>query len=171
MASSEILLFFICLVWLETETIQLFYHEAGKTMSELERFSISMDGRLLKKFDERNEKMGYGNRSEAIRDLIRDCLIKTKQWAKDNVRVAATVTLIYDHHTSELTEQLNDIQHHHKGIVVAGMHVHLDYDNCMEVVVLRGRGKEVKELAHQLIAHKGVKHGKVVLTTEGKDLW
>lgn len=140
-------------------------------MSQLERFGISVDRRLLEEFDKRNKQMGYNNRSEAIRDLIRDCLVKMKHWAKDNVRVIATVTLIYDHHSRELTEKLTDIQHHHAALVVSSMHVHLDHDNCLEIVVLRGMGKAVKVLAHELIAQKGVKHGKAVVTTEGKDLW
>ena len=140
-------------------------------MSNIERFSVSVDRRLLEEFDKRNKQMGYGNRSEAIRDLVRDCLIKKKQWIKDNVRVVATVTLVYNHHTSEVMERLIDIQHEHAGLVVSCMHVHLDHDNCLEVVVLRGMGREVKKLAHQLIAQKGVKHGKATLTTEGKDLW
>jgi CopG family nickel-responsive transcriptional regulator len=140
-------------------------------MTELERFSISIDGRLLKKFDERNAKMGYENRSEAIRDLIRDCLIRSKQWVRDDVRVVATLTLVYDHHKKALAEQLNNIQHEHKNLVVSSMHVHLDHDNCLEIVVLRGIGKDVKALAHTLIAQKGVKHGKANITTEGKDVW
>ncbi len=140
-------------------------------MSKIERFGVSLDERLLQEFDKRNREMGYSNRSEAIRDLIRDCLVRKKQWVRDNVRVAATVTLIYDHQTSELTETLNGIQHEHSGIVVANMHVHLDHHNCLEVIILRGLGKVVKKLAHHLIALKGVKHGKAILTTEGKDLW
>ncbi|MBN1901648.1 nickel-responsive transcriptional regulator NikR [Candidatus Sumerlaeota bacterium] len=140
-------------------------------MSELERFGISVDRRLLDEFDKRNKEMGYENRSEAIRDLIRDCLVRKKQWAKDNVRVVASVTLIYDHHTGELTDRLNDIKHQHAKLVVSSMHVHLDRDNCLEVVVLRGMGKDVKLLAHEMIAQKGVKHGKAIVTTEGKDLW
>jgi CopG family nickel-responsive transcriptional regulator len=140
-------------------------------MSKIERFGISLDERLLKEFDKRNREMGYNNRSEAIRDLIRDCLVRKKQWVKDNVRVAATVTLIYDHHTGELAEKLNDIQHDHARLVVSTMHVHLDHHNCLEVIILRGLGREVKKLAHRLIALKGVKHGKAILTTEGKDLW
>lgn len=130
-----------------------------------------MDGRLLKKFDGRNAKMGYENRSEAIRDLIRDCLIRSKQWVRDDVRVVATLTLVYDHHKRALAEQLNEIQHEHKNLVVSSMHVHLDHDNCLEVIILRGIGKDVKSLAHTLIAQKGVKHGKAIMTTEGKDVW
>jgi len=147
------------------------YEVEINSMSEIERFGVSLDKRLLQKFDKRNKKMGYTNRSEAIRDLIRDCLIRSKQWVRDDVRVVATLTLVYDHHKKALPEQLNDIQHEHKNLVVSSMHVHLDHDNCLEVVVLRGIGKDVKALAHTLIAQKGVKHGKAIMTTEGKDVW
>ena len=140
-------------------------------MSSLERFGVSVDGRLLEKFDKRNKGMGYGNRSEAIRDLIRDCLIKSKHWVRDDIKVVGTVTLVFNHHSSDLTEKLNEIQHKHKEMVVCCTHVHLDHDNCLEVVVLRGQGKQVKETAHQLVAQKGVKHGKATLTSEGSDLW
>ena len=140
-------------------------------MSNIERFGVSVDGRLLERFDERNHVMGYSNRSEAIRDLIRDSLVKSKHWVQDDANVVGTVTLIYDHHSRDLTEKLNDIQHHHGEMVVCSMHVHLDSDNCLEVVVLRGMGKKVKDLAHHLIAEKGVKHGKATLTSGGEDLW
>jgi len=140
-------------------------------MSQVERFGVSLDGRLLDQFDDRNRQMGYSNRSEALRDLIRDCLVKRKQWVKDSVKVVGTVTLIYDHHSSDLSDRLNEIQHKHGALVVCSMHVHLDHDHCLEVIALRGKGKRVKELAHHLIALKGVKHGKATLTTEGKDLW
>jgi len=140
-------------------------------MSELERFGISVDGKLLEEFDKRNKQMGYTNRSEAIRDLIRDCLIKKKHWAKDNIRVAATVTLVYNHHTTELNKKLNEIQHEHAELIVACMHVHLDAHNCLEVIILRGMSGQIKQLAHKLIAQKGVKHGKAILTSEGNDPW
>jgi CopG family transcriptional regulator, nickel-responsive regulator len=141
-------------------------------MSQLERFGVSLDGRLLEEFDKRNEEMGYSNRSEAIRDLVRDSLVKRKHWVDDNARVVGTITLVYDHHKNhDLSEKLNEIQHNHRDVIVSCMHVHLDHDNCLEVIVLRGEGKSVKKVAHELIAQKGVKHGKATLTTEGKDLW
>lgn len=139
-------------------------------MAELERFTISIDCRLLKKFDERNDERGYANRSEAIRDLIRNCLVEEKV-KKTNEKIAATVTLIYDHHKRELMDKLTEIQHHHGKLVIASTHIHLDNNNCLEVVILRGQNKEVQQLAENMLAEKGVKHGKAVYTSEGKDLW
>ena len=138
-------------------------------MNELARYSVSMDARLLEQFDRLIEARGYANRSEAVRDLIRNALVE-EEWASASQRVAATVTIVYHHHQSGVVERLGDIQHHHVGIVVSSTHVHLDNDNCLEVVILRGRSREVRALAEELIAIKGVIHGKVALTTEGKDL-
>lgn len=139
-------------------------------MSHVERFSIAMNAELLKKFDELIGLKGYPNRSEAIRDLVRNALVE-ERWTHPAEKVAATVTLVYDHHTRELAERLAHIQHHHGAIVVAATHIHLDNDNCLEVVILRGKSKEVRRLAELLIAQKGVKHGRAVYTTEGRDLW
>lgn len=139
-------------------------------MSSVARYTVSMDARLLKKFDSRIRRQGYANRSEAIRDLIRDSLVE-EQWGKTNEKVAATVTLIYNHHTSDLSDRLTEVQHHHGNIVVATTHVHLDNDNCLEVVILRGKAQAVRALSEKLIALKGIKHGKVVFTTEGRQLW
>lgn len=138
-------------------------------MNELARYSVSMDARLLEKFDKLIEARGYENRSEAIRDLIRNALVE-EEWASGSQRVAATVTLVYNHHHSSVAERLGDIQHHHLGIVISATHVHLDNDNCLEVVILRGKCREVRSLAEELIAIKGVVHGKVVSTTEGTEL-
>jgi len=139
-------------------------------MSSLARYTISMDQRLLEKFDSHIDRKGYANRSEAIRDLIRDVLVE-EQWGKGNEKVAATVTLVYNHHKPDLADRLTDIQHHHGSIVVATTHIHLDNDNCLEVVILRGKCKAVRSLSEQLVALKGIKHGKVVFTTEGRQLW
>ncbi len=139
-------------------------------MPPVARYTISMDERLLKKFDSHIERKGYANRSEAIRDLIRDSLVE-EEWGKANEKVAATVTLVYDHHSSDLSERLTEIQHHHGSIVVASTHVHLDNDNCLEVVILRGKNRAVRSLSEKLIALKGIKHGKVAFTTEGRKLW
>lgn len=139
-------------------------------MNQVERYTVSMDRRLLDKFDGLIKKKGYANRSEAIRDLIRDSLVE-EEWAKPGEKVAATVTLVYNHHTADLSDKLTDVQHHHSGIIVASTHVHLDNDNCLEVVILRGKCKDVRALSDQLIALKGIKHGKVAFTTEGKEIW
>jgi len=139
-------------------------------MPHVERFSISMNRELLKTFDELTARKGYPNRSEAIRDLVRNALVE-ERWADANEKVAATVTIVYDHHTRELADRLADIQHHHGSLVVAATHIHLDNDNCLEVVILRGLSGRVRQLAELLIAQKGVKHGRAVYTTEGRDLW
>jgi len=139
-------------------------------MSYVERFSISMNGDLLKKFDELIARKGYPSRSEAIRDLVRHALVE-ERWARPNEKVAATVTLVYDHHTHELAERLAEIQHHHGSLVVASTHIHLDNDNCLEVAILRGPSGRVRRLAELLVAQKGVKHGRTIYTTEGRDLW
>jgi CopG family nickel-responsive transcriptional regulator len=139
-------------------------------MSYVERFSISMNGDLLKKFDELIARKGYPSRSEAIRDLVRHALVE-ERWARPNEKVAATVTLVYDHHTHELAERLAEIQHHHGSLVVASTHIHLDNDNCLEVAILRGPSGRVRRLAELLVAQKGVKHGRAIYTTDGRELW
>ena len=139
-------------------------------MSTLERFTISIDRKLLKNFDRRNNRMSYANRSEAIRDLIRSCLVD-EEIQKVKGKIAATVTIVYNHHQRELSEQLTRLQHHHNNIVVATSHIHLDNDNCLEVAILRGPNTAVHSLAEALVAQKGVKHGKAIFTTEGKDIW
>lgn len=135
----------------------------------MERYTITIQEDLLKRFDESIGKKGYANRSEAIRDLIRDSLVDD-EWAEEGEKVAATVTLVYDHHTSDLGGKLTDLQHHAGGMVVASTHVHLDNDNCLEVVIIRGRCNEVRKLAEKMVALRGVKHGKIVHTTEGRSL-
>ena len=137
---------------------------------QVARYTVSMNQHLLEKFDKQIDKKGYANRSEAIRDLIRNSLVED-EWGKANEKVAATVTLVYNHHTPELAKRLTDIQHHHNSIIVTTTHVHLDNHNCLEVIILRGKCKEVKSLSEQLVAVKGIKHGKITFTTEGKKLW
>ncbi len=139
-------------------------------MNRVARYTVSMDERLLSKFDQLIQHRGYANRSEAIRDLIRDALVE-EQWGDPKEKVAATVTLIYDHHAADVAEKLTEVQHHHGEVVVASTHVHLDNDNCLEVVILRGQCKSVRSLADHLVALKGIKHGKAVFTTEGQQLW
>lgn len=138
-------------------------------MSSLARYTITIDERLLERFDRFIAAHGYSNRSEAIRDLIRDALVED-EWVQGGGKVAATVTLVYEHH-SNVAERLADAQHHHFGIVVSATHVHLDNEHCLEVIILRGRAQEVRSLADSLIATKGVKHGKAVFTTEANDLY
>jgi CopG family nickel-responsive transcriptional regulator len=138
-------------------------------VADLTRFGISIDDRLLRRFDDLIAEKGSANRSEAIRDLIRGALIED-QWARGNDETVGTVTLVYDHHTRDLSDKLTEQQHSHHDAIVSALHVHLDAHHCLEVVVVRGKAREVKRLADELIGTKGVKHGKLVTTTTGKDL-
>ena len=138
-------------------------------MGDLTRFGISIDGDLLAGFDALITRKGYANRSEAIRDLIRNALVED-QWARGDEETVGTVTIVYDHHTRDLSDKLTEQQHAHHDAIVSALHVHLDAHNCLEVVVVRGRAGEVRRLADELIGTKGVKHGKLVTTTTGRDL-
>lgn len=135
----------------------------------MERYTVTIPEDLLERFDASIAKKGYSSRSEAIRDLVRDSLVE-EEWAGDREKVAATVTLVYDHHIPDLAHKLTDLQHHHGKLVVAATHIHLDNDNCLEVVILRGKGREVRELAEKMVSVRGVKHGKIVHTTEGTQI-
>lgn len=137
-------------------------------MGETVRFAISLDSDLLTSFEQLRERQNYASRSEAIRDLIRDHLVE-QNW--DDKRAAmGTVTLVYDHHVKDLSDKLTTIQHDHHESILSTMHVHLDHDNCLEVLVVKGKGARIRSLADRLISTKGVKHGKLTLTTSGKDL-
>ena len=131
-------------------------------MSTLIRTGISLEQDLLERFDRMIEQKGYRNRSEAIRDLLRDHFVEED--VVSNKAVVATLTLVYDHHQPKLSEQLIGAQHSYKGKVLATTHVHLDHKNCLEVIILKGRGMEVKRFADNLLSLRGVKHGKLVLT-------
>ncbi|MCX7018998.1 MAG: nickel-responsive transcriptional regulator NikR [bacterium] len=139
-------------------------------MGEAARYTVSMDGRLLEQFDELIDKRGYANRSEAIRGLIRGALVEEQWSARPAAKVAATITLVYSHHAGGIANQVAHTQHHHCNLVVSSTHVHLDNDNCLEVVIVRGPSARVRKLAEELISLKGIKHGKAVFTTEGKDI-
>lgn len=140
----------------------------GRNLRKLVRFGVSINSELLDKFDKLIESKGYAKRSEAIRDLIRDYLVE-HEWEKDAETMGA-VTVVYDHHVRELTESLTALQHEFHSSIISSMHVHVDEHNCLEVVVIRGKGSKVKEIADRLISTKGVKHGKLTMTTTGKDL-
>jgi CopG family nickel-responsive transcriptional regulator len=138
-------------------------------MSELSRIGVAIDSTLLAKFDELIAKRGYTNRSEAFRDLIRDELIQ-KTWESPDSEVVGTVTLVYDHHVRMLSEKLTDMQHEHHEQILSTLHVHLDHDNCLEVLVVKGKAKSVQAIAERIISTKGVKHGRLILTTSGKEI-
>ena len=138
-------------------------------MSGVVRFSVSMDGKLLEGFDRLIRKKGYTNRSEAIRDIIRDKLVQ-EEWESGNRETVGSITLVYSHEVRELTEVLTELQHKHYMSVISSMHIHLDEHNCLEVLVVRGKTKDIRSIADGLIGTRGVKHGKLTLTTTGKDL-
>jgi len=133
------------------------------------RFGVSIPDELLAQLDKLAKKKGYSNRSEVLRDLVRDRFIE-KEWAGGSSEVVGTVTLVYNHHSHDLADKLNDLQHSHFKNIISATHIHLDPHNCLEVLVVRGKGDKVKEIADRLIATKGVKHGKLVMTSTGKDL-
>jgi CopG family nickel-responsive transcriptional regulator len=130
----------------------------------LTRISISLESALLEAFDRRNEAKGYATRSEAIRDLIRDRLVREEGERAEGEQVAV-VTLVYDHHARELAARLIDKQHHHHEIVVSTLHVHLGERHCLEVSVLRGPAAEVRHLGEEMLAIKGVLHGEISWTS------
>jgi len=137
-------------------------------MAHLVRTGISLESDLLERFDRVIHKKGYKNRSEAILDLVRDYAVAED--VEENRIVVGTVTMVYDHHRPKLAERLIEAQHHAEGQVLAATHVHLDHHNCLEVIIMRGRSSEVSHLADRILSLRGVKHGKLVLTTQGKDL-
>jgi CopG family transcriptional regulator, nickel-responsive regulator len=133
-------------------------------MSDLERVSLAIEKELIERFDALIARDGKANRSEAIRDLIRNRLIE-EETSIGRGEMVASVTIVYDHHKRELADRLLSAGHDHHKAVLASMHVHLDEVNCLEVVALRGKAKDVRHLAEHLIGMKGVKHGKLVLTS------
>lgn len=141
--------------------------EGRRAVSDLVRFGVSIDERLLDRFDELIAEKAYVNRSEALRDLIRDALV-ADQWEAGDAEAIGTVTLVYDHHSRDLADKLTGHQHSHHEEIVSTLHVHLDAHYCLEVVVLRGVARDIKRIADSLIGTKGVKHGKFVATTTGE---
>ena len=134
-------------------------------MSDLSRFGVSAEEELLSSFDKLIAAQGYGNRSEALRDLMRDALVKSKlEELPETSEVLGSLTLVYDHHANELTEKMNDLQHRFYSLIVSVLHVHISHDDCLEIVALRGVLREVRLLADGLLSLKGVKHGKLFIT-------
>ncbi len=132
------------------------------------RFGISMPTELSAKFDLLIKKKKYSNRSEAIRDLIRRFLIEDE--IINDGEVIGVVSILYNHHQRELSEKLTTVQHEYHHLVLSAMHIHLDHDHCVEVIIMQGLSQEVKNLADTLIATKGVKHGSLNITSTGKNL-
>ena len=133
-------------------------------MKSLIRFGVSIEKNLLDKFDQIIQLKGYVNRSEAIRDMIRDRLV-IEELNDKNAESIGTLTLIYSHDVHELSEKLNEIQHHNHRIIVSTTHIHLDEHNCLEVLILRGKTKQIQTIADKLLSVKNVRHGKLTCTT------
>ncbi|UJP04511.1 MAG: nickel-responsive transcriptional regulator NikR [Nitrosomonas sp.] len=127
----------------------------------MERFTISMDDQLFKQFDEVSQARGYDNRSEAIRDLIRDYLETTRLQKDSKGFCIATLSYIYNHHERDLASQVTSAHHHHHNLTLSSMHVHMDHDNCLEVAILRGTVQDVRLFANRVIATNGIRHGKL----------
>jgi CopG family nickel-responsive transcriptional regulator len=142
--------------------------EPGTKDRELERIGVAIDRNLLEKFDELIARRGYSNRSEAFRDLIRAELVQDTAGQPSGM-VTGTITLLYDHHVRLLSEKLTALQHEYHHHILSTLHVHLDHDNCLEVVVVKGEAAEVRQLADHLIAARGVKHGRLVLSGTGPE--
>ncbi len=138
-------------------------------MADLVRFGVSIPDDLLEKFDKLISQQGYTNRSEAIRDLIRDRLVED-QWSGVDMEVVGTVTVVYNHEQSELAQKLTHIQHRAHDLIVSSIHVHLDEHNCLEVLIMKGSSDEVKKAGETLISTRGVKHGKITMTTTGREI-
>jgi len=130
------------------------------------RFSLSMPQALVEQLDSMCAAKGYESRSQAVADMVRDALVEHR--ANTGSReIAGNITLVYDHHRRNIQAQLTHIQHDHGPVVISTLHVHLDHHNCMEVLAVRGVAKTVRGLADKLIAVKGIKHGKMTVTTTG----
>ncbi len=138
-------------------------------MSHLTRFGVSIDTELSRQFDEHIRQEGYSNRSEALRDLIRDHLL-TDRLSLDGTLAVASLSLVYDHHVKDLSDTLNHLQHDYHELIISTLHVHIDHDNCLEVIILRGPNTELRKVADRLMATRGVKHGKLTMATTGEGL-
>lgn len=136
-------------------------------MSETLRFGVSMDADLLAAFDDLISRKGYANRSEALRDLVRDAIVKSHAASADALTVAA-LCMVYDHHQPDLSAKLTSLQHDFNDRIVSTLHVHLDHHHCLEVIILRGPAGSLQTFADKLLAIRGVKHGELVMTGSGE---
>ncbi len=138
-------------------------------MALITRFGVSIEESLLKNFDRLISRKGYQNRSEALRDLIRESLVQ-EEWEEGKKETVGTIAIVYSHHTRKLSRTLTEMQHRYYQSILSTLHIHLDEHNCLEVLVVKGRGEDIKKISERLIGTKGVKHGKLSLTTTGRDL-
>jgi CopG family transcriptional regulator, nickel-responsive regulator len=137
-------------------------------MPTISRTGVSLDEVLLREFDRLIARRGYENRSEAIRDLIREALLS--EIVESNKPVVGTLTLVYDHHVPNLAQKLTEVQHTAGAMVLAATHVHLDHHYCLEVIIMKGRGKDLQAVADAMLVLRGVELGKLVLANSGKEL-
>ena len=137
--------------------------------SELQRIGVSLESNLLDQFDQILGSKGYTSRSEAIRDLIRDYLIE-QEWNSGEREMIGTITMVYNHHLREMTERLTELQHNYHDQIISVLHVHMDAHNCLEVLVVKGKGTDIQTINGRLSSTKGVKHCKLVITTTGEHL-
>lgn len=140
-----------------------------KSSPGVTRFSISLPAELAGQLQRMAKEKGYDNRSLAVADMIRAHLVEHQQQFGDK-EIAGTITLLYDHHKQHVQAALTDIQHDHHEVIIATLHVHLDHHNCLEILAVRGKAALIKRIADELIAAKGVKHGKLTVTSTGKNL-
>jgi CopG family nickel-responsive transcriptional regulator len=133
-------------------------------VSELARFTISLEAELLDDFDRYCKQEHYATRSEAIRQLLRETLT-ADVWKSDTQHATAALVLVYDHHRTQLAERLLEVQHQHTDVVVSTMHVHLDHHNCLEIIVLRGPSAVLRDLGSQLKGLKGIRKGQLVVAS------
>lgn len=134
----------------------------------LQRFTVSLEDKLLGQFDRFIAAHKYENRSEAVRDLIRKHLVH-EEWKADK-EVVGVISLVYDHHQRQLQDKLTEIQHGYHHDVVSTTHIHLTHDDCLEVIIVRGKASRVRGLADQLIALRGVKDGALNMSSTGAHL-
>jgi len=138
-------------------------------VSKLVRFGVSLEEELLMQFDRLIKQRKYTNRSEALRDMIREELVQ-KEWT-ENKEVTGAITLVYDHHTRELVTKVLDVQHDYHTCILSSQHIHLDHHNCFEIIVTKGKSKEIEELYRKLKSIKSVKHAGFMMATKGNELF
>ncbi len=137
---------------------------------KLVRFGVSMEQGLLERFDKLTAKKGYANRSEAIRDLVRAELVKHRWQESKSTRQVAVLAIVYEHEHSDLMHKLMHFQHENENLIISSVHIHMDRDNCMEVLILRGQTKQIEQFAENIISIKGVKYGQLMRGTTGKEI-
>jgi CopG family transcriptional regulator, nickel-responsive regulator len=139
-------------------------------MGNLVRFGVSIESELLENFDASSNKRGYENRSEALRDLIRNSLIQQKINFDADAQVLGSLTLVYDHHSTALLQEMAAIQHNRHNLILSVMHLHVNHTDCLEILALSGKTSQVNSLADELISLKGVKHGQLCITLPSSEI-